>query len=151
MQHLPMLCSAFARLANKVNKKLRKGSLWTVDRLTNYEISAYEIWKLKLLGLLALGLPRLQIIYSIETDACNKQMGLLFCKIQPGGTDWPMRYLSHSLKEAKCVYYTTYRECIAVVQAVFLLWPHFGGFWFTVQSDQDALKFIPDRHSLNSS
>lgn len=92
------LCNVFCRLVQKLavatplNKKLRNGQPQTFDKLSNDEITALERLKIKLANPVVLELSLWQGDYTVDTDACDKQIGCDLLQEQPGGTDRPIRY-----------------------------------------------------------
>ena len=132
----------FARIAAPLNRKLRKGEPTVFGPLNEEEMGALEELKKRLIEPPILTLPRRDGRYTVDTDACDKQVGCVLLQEQPEVPARPIGYWSRSLNQAERAYDTTHRECLAVVWAVLLLRPYLEGTRYTIRTDHDALRWI---------
>lgn len=94
-----------------------------------------------------LALPNSKFKYTIDNDACLKQVGCVLLQAQPYGRHIAVGYYSRSLMKAECSYDTTEKASLAVVFSVTILEPYLNGAYFTIRTDHDALRGtlnIPD-------
>ena len=105
----------FARIAAPLNQKLTKGMPFEFGLLTDTEYQAFEILKNKLMIPPILALPRHGYKYTLDTDACEYQVGCTLLQEQPSGDKHPVGYWSRSWTSAERNYSTTERECLAIV------------------------------------
>ena len=105
-----------------------------MGELNEEETKAFETLKEKLFNPPILTLPRIGRRYTIDTDACNVQIGCVLLQDQEDEkpTRKPIGYWSRTLFQAEQGYHTTERECLAVVWAVLLLRPYLEGADFTI-------------------
>ena len=62
-----------------------------------------------------LRLPKIDLPFSIDTDACDYQIGAALMQTYEDGTRHPVGYWSRSLNPVEQNYSTTEKECLAVV------------------------------------
>ena len=72
-----------------------------LNSLTDEEKNAYEILKKCLISPPILKLPKKGLPYSIDTDACNYQVGVVLLQTYPDGTRHPLGYWSRTLNPAE--------------------------------------------------
>ena len=133
----------FTRLAKPLNRKLKK------DRSIRFELDdsekeAVDALKEKLTSTPVLALPRATGQFTIDTDACDYQVGCVLLQRQDDDSLRPIGYWSRTLNPAETRYDTTHKECLAVVWAVLMLRPYVEGTHFVVRTDHQALKWILD-------
>lgn len=87
-----------------------------------------------------LALARTDGHFTIDTDACDTQIGCVLLQRPPDDTNRPIGYWSRTLSDPEKKLSTTHRECLAVVWAVLLLRPCPDGSQFTVRTDHEVLK-----------
>lgn len=100
--------------------------------------------KTKLVEPLVLGNPGLQGLYTVDMDACDKEIVFVLLQKQPDRADQTTGYWSGSLNKADCAYDTTHYKGLTVVWAVLWLQPYLEGSLLTVWTDLDAIKWILD-------
>ena len=105
----------FTKIANPLNRKLRKGEKPTCTKLTNEEQQNFETINKALVSPLILALHRAGFQYILDTDACDVQVGCFLQQEQPGGKPKPFGLWSLSLSQTDCNYDTTNKECLAIV------------------------------------
>lgn len=133
----------FSRIAAPLNQKMKKGMPTKWGDLTDKEMEAFQTLKDQLTSPPVLALPRLGHAYTVETDACETQVGCVLLQDQPGEKyPKPIGYWSRSLAPAEKNYDTTQKECLAVVWAVLILRPYLEGSRFTIRTDHQALKWL---------
>lgn len=93
-------------------------------------------------GTLVQALPRSKGTYTVDKDACNKQIGSVLLQKQPGGTDKPIGYYSRSIDDADRACNYTYQECHSMVWLLLLLRTYLEGCYFHVSTDHGVLKWI---------
>ena len=124
----------FARMSAPLNKKLEKGQPAKFDELNAEETKAFEDLKGLLIAPPVLALPKAEGKYTVDTDACDLQVGCVLLQEQEDGTNRPVGYWSRTLTKPEKAYTVTERECLAVVWAVLLLRPYLEGARFTVRT-----------------
>jgi len=132
----------FARIAAPLNAKLRKGEPVSFGPFNDKEQEAFDTLKMRLISPPVIALPRGTGKYTVDTDACDRQVGCVLLQEQLTGPDRPIGYWSRSLTSAEAAYDTTERECLAVVWAVTMLEPYLQGTRFTIRTDHEALRWI---------
>jgi len=132
----------FARIAEPLTKKLRKGEPQTFGDLNEEESQAYVRLRDSMISPPVLALPRAGYPYTLDTDACDHQVGCVLMQEQEDGTLRPVGYWSRSLTKAEKNYSTTEKECLAIVWAVLALRPYLEGVRFTLRTDHSALRWI---------
>lgn len=119
----------------KIGKPLR-------FKLDDKERKAVDVLKDKLIFPPILDLPRLNSKYTINTNACDTQMGRVLLQEQEEKLLKPTGYWSRSLCDAEPRYDITHKECLTVVWAVFLLRLYLEGSHFIIKTDHQALGWI---------
>lgn len=132
----------FARIAAPLTKKLRKGEPQNFGDLDKAESEAYERLRDSMISPPVLALPRAGYSYTLDTDACDYQVGCVLLQEQPDKTLRPVGYWSRSLTKAEKNYSTTEKECLAIVWAALMLRPYLEGVRFTLRTDHSALRWI---------
>lgn len=77
---------------------------------------------------------------TLETDACDVQVGRVLLHQQPDETTKPIRWWSRFLTDAESKYDTTQWECLAIVWSELLLQTYLEGARFTIRTDQELLE-----------
>ena len=132
----------FSRIAAPLNDLLRKGQPQRWESLEPNAEKAFHALKDTLAKPPILALPRRSGHITVETDACDRQLGAVLLQAQADGTNKPIGFFSRSLTSAERNYDTTERECLAVVWACLLLRPYIELQRFTVITDHEALKWL---------
>ena len=132
----------FARVAAPLNKLTRKGVSPKLPPLTEEQLQSIQKLKDALISAPILALPRPGLPYSMDTDACDYQVGVVLLQLYPDGTRHPIGYWSRSLNDAERNYSTTEKECLAVVWGCQILRPYLEGETFGVYTDHQALKWL---------
>ena len=89
-----------------------------------------------------LRLPRADLPYSVDTDACNHQVSCALQQTYPDGTRHPIGFWSRSLNPAEKNYSVGERECIAIFWAVQVLLTYLESIHFDLYTDHQALRWI---------
>ena len=132
----------FARIASPLNAKTSKKQPYHIGTLSNEEFESFRELKRLLMNPPILGLPRLGYKYTLDTDACDNQVGCNLLQNQPNGDRLPIGYWSRALTPAEKNYSTTERECLAVVWAILTLRPYLQGVRFTLRTNHGPLQWI---------
>ena len=132
--------SNFARTAAPLNAFLKKGCTTELPPFNEEQSAAFELLKKALPLPPILRLPRADLPYFVDTDACNHQVGCSILQTYPDGTCHPIGFWSRSLNPAEKNYSVGEKECLAIVWAVQLLRPYFEGTHFDLYTDHQALR-----------
>ena len=89
-----------------------------------------------------LRLSKTGVPFSVDTDACNHQVGCALLQVSEDGTRHPIGFWSRSLSAAERNYSVGEKECLAIVWAVQMLRPYLEGTHFHLFTDHQALKWI---------
>ena len=71
-----------------------------IPPFTTEQTEAFELLKNALIKPPVLGLPKSDLPYSVDTDACNQQVGCALPQSYPDGTRHPIGFWSRSLTPA---------------------------------------------------
>ena len=132
----------FARIAAPLNKRLKKGEPTQLGPLSEEELESYETLKTNLVTAPILALPREGYRFTLDTDACDYQVGCVLLQEQPNGDKHPIGYWSRGLNSAEKNYSTTEKECLAIVWSILTLRPYLHGVQFTIRTDHEPLKWL---------
>ena len=113
----------FASIASLLNAKTSKKQPYHIGPLSDKEFESFCELKRLFMNLPILGLPLLGYRYTLDIDACDKQVGCTLPQDQPNGDRFPIGCWSRALTPAEKNYSTTERECLAVVWAILTLKP----------------------------
>lgn len=83
-------------------------------------------------------------------DACNKNIETILLWTLPDGTNRPCGYFTELLIDTEPVYNATHRERLDLVWPVLLLQLYLERCLFTIQIDQDVLKWTLNLADLSS-
>lgn len=89
-----------------------------------------------------LRLPKIGLPFSIDTEACEGQIGATLLQTHPDGKRYPIGYWSRQLNSAERNYSVSEKECLAIIWAVQTLRPYLERTRFTINSDHHALKWL---------
>jgi RNase H-like domain found in reverse transcriptase len=108
----------FAAVAAPLTSLLGKGTSPQLGVFSAQQIDAFNSLRDKLLSPPVLALPRPTGKLWLYTDASDGQLGTCLLQEQPDGQTIPLGYWSRTLNPAERNYYTTEKECLAIVWAV---------------------------------
>lgn len=131
----------FSRDAAPLHKKFPNNQLQISDGLSHEETAASETLKVKHIEPPGSALLNSRGCCTVDSDACQEQIGCVLLQKQPDEADRPIKYYIWWSSDAEKAYSTTHCEYLAVVWVVLLLWPYLGC-RFTVRASHDALKWI---------
>lgn len=94
----------FARVAAPLNALLKKGEPVELRDFGPEETGAFELLKEALASPPVLKLPRSDLEYSVDTDACDHQVGCALFQTYEDGTRHPIGFWSRSLTSAERIY-----------------------------------------------
>ena len=132
----------FARVAAPLNAFLTKGQQFNLPPFNEEQATAFEMLKEALTSPPILKLPRTDLEYSVDTDACDYQVGCSLFQTHADGVRHPIGFWSRSLTAAERNYSTGERECLAVIWAVQILRPYLERKHFDLYTDHQALKWM---------
>lgn len=89
-----------------------------------------------------LALPNFTGHITLDTDACNVQVGRVLLQKQRDETVRPVGSWSRALNDTKKQYDTTHRKCLAIVWSVLVLRPYLKINRSTIRTGRDSLKWI---------
>lgn len=111
----------FARVAAPLNALLKKGCTKVLPSATLEQRQAFELLRESLLSAPVLQLPNTNKPFSVDTDACDHQIGAALFQEDDHGVRHPVGFWSRSLLPAERNYRASERECLAVIWAVQIL------------------------------
>lgn len=107
-----------------LNKRLKKKRQKSFKPLDKEKCATLEVFKEYLTISPVLPFPRNKRKYTLDTDACDKQIGCVLLEEQQDGNIRLVRYWSRRLADKEREVGTAYKECLAVVWSVTLLRAH---------------------------
>ena len=131
----------FARVAAPLNSLLTKGQPKSIPPPTEEQLRAFDTLRKALIAPPILILPDSSKPFSIDTDACDHQIGAALFQEGDDGVRHPVGFWSRSLNSAERNYSASERECLAV-WAVQILRPYLEGKHFMVHTDHAALRWV---------
>ena len=140
----------FARVAAPINQLLKKEQGQDLPPFDEAQVHSFNLLKRALSEPPVLRLPRKDLPYSVDTDACAYQIGCVLLQTYPDGTRHPIGFWSRSLTPAEKNYSTGERECLAIVWAVQLLRPYLERTHFDLYTDHIALRWIMNMTDASS-
>lgn len=96
----------------------------------------------KLVALPILAVPYNEDSFTLETNACNDQVGRILLQEQHEGITKLVGYWFQSLTKANQAYDTTQPEYFALAWSVLILRAYLQGICFTIQTDHPSLIWI---------
>ena len=143
------MCNVYRRFipkysdtAEPLNALLRAGqpkkiAVWTEKEETSFRTLLDHICNPPVLKL-----PKLDLPYTVDTDASAYQVGCTLFQTHPDGKRYPLGYWSRTLQKAERNYSASERECLAVVFALQTLRPYLLFEKFTVYTDHASLRWL---------
>ena len=89
-----------------------------------------------------LRLPRADLPFSVDTDACQHKIGCALLQTYEDGIRYTIEFWSRSLSAAEKNYSTGEREFLAIIWAVHILRPYLEGQHFVLHTDHHAFKSV---------
>ena len=134
--------NGFATVAGPLTRLLRKGVPDPLPPFEKDQIEAFEKLKSILSNPPILRLPRVGLQYSLDTDACDEQIGCTLLQTHEDGHRYPIGFWSRQLNDAERNYSVSEKECLAIVWAVQTLRPYLERERFVINTDHHALKWL---------
>ena len=97
-----------------LNAFLKKECTTELPPFNEEQSAAFQLLKKALLSPPILRLPRKDLPYSVDTDACNRQLGCALLQTYPDGTRHPIGFWSRSLNPTEKNYSVGEKECLAI-------------------------------------
>ena len=132
----------FARTAAPLQRLLRKGEPFDLPPMDDDQMKAFNLLKAALSSPPVLRLPQDDLKYSVDTDACDYQIGCALMQTYSDGTRHPIGFWSRSLSPAERNYSVTEKECLAVVWSLQILRPYLERNHFEVYTDHQPLRWL---------
>ena len=139
----------FARTAAPLQKLLCKGTPFGLPAFDEEQVEAFELLKAALAQPPILRLPRSDLPFSVDTDACQHQIGCALMQTYPDGLRYPVGFWSRSLIPAERNYSVSEKECLAVVWAIQILRPYLERNHFEVYTDHQPLRWLLSMHDAS--
>jgi len=105
----------YAHIAKPLTKLTSRNIPHVLAPLDAAQLAAFEYLKEHLTSTPILALPRREHLFILDTDACAVQVGRTLLQQQPDKSILPFGYYSRDVIPAEQYYFTTDRECLAVV------------------------------------
>jgi hypothetical protein len=125
-----------------LNALLRKGESPRLGELSSEQLAAFEKLRDNLLNLPILAFSRVEVMFTLDIDACDEQIGCTLFQDQPDGSKHPIGYWSRGLTGSEKNYSTTEKECLAIVWAVLQLRPYLKGERFVIRTDHHSIRCV---------
>ena len=106
---------AYAHIAKLLTKLTSTKLPHVLPLLDAAQLAAFEYLKERLTSTPILALPRREGLFILDTDACAFQVGCTLLQQQTDASILPFGYYSRDVIPAEQYYFTTDRECLAVV------------------------------------
>ena len=128
-----------AHLLNQLSKKRQPIQLEGFDEACE---NAFHKLKDAILAPPVLALPKMDLPYSVDTDASDYQIGAALFQMHPDAQRKPIGFFSGTLTAAQRNYSVSEKECRAVIWAVQTLRPYLYGENFIVHTDHASLRWL---------
>jgi hypothetical protein len=128
----------FAKIAEPLYKLERKGTVYNWNKESDV---AFQTLKQKLISAPILAYPRLDLSFTLDTDACDTGIGAVLSQEQEDG-ERPIAFAARALTKAERNYSTTRKELLALVWGMEHFAPYLVGNMFTARTDHNALKWL---------
>lgn len=132
--------SNFSRITLSLSNHLRKSQGKELGSLSEENVGAVEAREQKLFSPLVLNMPKSGRKYTLDIDACDRQLSFALLQKQEHATTSPMVYWSRTLTNEEKNIDRTHREYLAVGWAILLLHPHLEGCRFIFRTDHHELR-----------
>ena len=140
----------FAKTAAPLNELLRKQSPAALPDFTKAQRESFQKLKQALAQPPIPELPKPYLPYSVDTDACNDQIGCALFQKHEDGTRHAIGFWSRSLSKLEKNYSATERECLALIWAVLILRPYLEGRHFHLYADHQVLCWMMNLSDVSS-
>lgn len=132
----------FERVTAPLNAMLQNAYDFELPAFTEDQRRAFELLKRALIKPPVLQLPRSGTKLSVDTDACDYQVGCALMQEGEDGIRHPIGYWSRGLTPAEKNYSAGEKECLAVIWAVQILRPYLESTHFDLYTDHQALCWV---------
>ena len=139
----------FARTAAPLQQFLCKGQPYELPEFNEDQYHAFNLLKQAISEPPVLRLPQSNLPYSLDTDACQHQIGCALMQTHPDGMRYPIGFWSRSLSPAERNYSVSEKECLAVIWAIQLLRPYLERTHFEVYTDHQPLRWLLSLTDVN--
>lgn len=106
---------SFASVAALLNNRLRKDQLAEFLSLDRTDVTELKTFKSVFIQLPVLALPNTNGHFTLDTKACDVQIGCVYVDKRQDYTAKPLSHWSRTLKDTGPEYYTTQTELLAIV------------------------------------
>ena len=124
------------------NALLRKGSSKLLSEASTEQRQAFDMLRNSLISTPILKLPNSDKPFSVDTDACNHQIGAALFQKDEDGVRHPVHFSTRTFLPPERNYNARERERLTVIWAVQFLLPYLEGRAFTLYTDYAALKWM---------
>ena len=130
---------SYAKIANPLNALLKKDTKfkWTPDCE-----NAFQTLKKALASPPILAFPNFDRPFILATDSSDHSMGYVLSQCDENGLEHPIAYSGRTLHGHELKWHITYKEGLALVEAVNHFRPYFANNSFTVYTDNVSVKWL---------
>jgi RNase H-like domain found in reverse transcriptase len=132
----------FSKIAAPLNILLRNGETPQRGPLSSEQVTAFDTLRDAIVNPPILALPRIEVAFTLDTDASDHQLGCYLLQSQPDGSQRPVGYWSRRLTSREKNYSTTEKECLAIVWEILHLRPYLEQQKFAIRTDHHSLRWV---------
>lgn len=132
----------FARVAAPLTALPQKGQDFELEPFTDEQREAFELLKKALANPPILRLPRMDLPFSVDTDACEYQVGCALMQTHEDGKRYPFGFWSRKRSGAELNYSVGGKECLDIVWACQILRLYLERTLFELYTYHQALKWL---------
>ncbi|CDF36419.1 unnamed protein product [Chondrus crispus] len=132
----------YEKIAQLLNQLLKKGQPVQLEGFDEPCKKAFHKLNDAILAPPVLALPKKGLLYSVDTDASDYQIGAALFQTHPDAQRKLIGFFSRTLAAAEINYSVSENECLAVIWAVQTLRPYLYGEHFIVHTDHASWRWL---------